>query len=160
MPKASVMTFLAPFLMGGGDGRLFRAPYIGQSFYTEYVPYAGVLAIMLALVALGRSDRRTKFWAGVVVVALLLAFGANAPLSLNQSFTLFRFLTCFAFRSSFDESTSRLLCLPVVASRFCEYRQEPKEALHRIHRDRRFCLTCLVVTWGRPPEFQLSRKRR
>src|SRR4029453_3858442 len=85
MPKAYVMTFLAPFLMGGGDGRLFRAPYIGQSFYTEYVPYAGVLAIMLALVALVvRPDRRTKFWAGGVIFGLLVAFGGNAPLSFNR----------------------------------------------------------------------------
>jgi hypothetical protein len=141
MPKASVMTFLAPFLMGGGDGRLFCAPYIGQSFYTEYVPYASVLAIMLALVALGRRDRRTKFWAGVVVVALMLAFGANAPLSLNRIVYFVPVLTCFAFSSSFDGGSLRGCC----ACRswphgFIDYRQESKEALHRVHRYRVFCV--------------------
>src|SRR6185437_7279530 len=52
MPKRFVLTFFAPFVMGGGDGRLFRAPYLGPSFYTEYVPYAGVLSLMLVAVAL------------------------------------------------------------------------------------------------------------
>jgi len=64
MPRRFVSTLVAPYVMGGGDGRLFRAPYIGQAYYTEYVAYAGVLAIMLALVALLlKPDTRTKFWA-------------------------------------------------------------------------------------------------
>ncbi|MDX6576589.1 MAG: hypothetical protein QOE96_2542, partial [Blastocatellia bacterium] len=49
MPRSFVTTFVAPYVMGGGDGRLFRAPYLGQAYYTEYVAYAGVLAVMLAL---------------------------------------------------------------------------------------------------------------
>jgi hypothetical protein len=85
MPKRFVLTFVAPYLMGGGDGRLFRAPYLGPSFYTEYVPYAGVISIVLVLVAVVLShDRRTRFWAVVVVVGLLLAFGRYAPFSLNE----------------------------------------------------------------------------
>ena len=30
MPRRFVLTLFAPFLSGGGDGRLFRAPYVGQ----------------------------------------------------------------------------------------------------------------------------------
>ena len=31
MPPRFVLTFFAPFIMGGGDGQLFRAPYIGPA---------------------------------------------------------------------------------------------------------------------------------
>src|SRR5882762_4261539 len=85
MPRSFVSTFVAPYVMGGGDGRLFRAPYLGQAYYTEYVAYAGVLAIMLALVALlFKPDTRTKFWAIAVVTGLVLAFGSSAPLYLYR----------------------------------------------------------------------------
>ncbi len=83
MPAVFLKTFLAPFVMGGGDGRLFRAPYIGQAFYIEYVSYAGVLALLLAVLSLlFKADRRTKFWAVVIVIALVLSFGRNLPFSL------------------------------------------------------------------------------
>src|SRR6185295_15187801 len=52
MPPRFVLTFFAPFIMGGGDGQLFRAPYIGPAFVGEYIAYVGVLTIMLALLAL------------------------------------------------------------------------------------------------------------
>ena len=160
MPKASVMTFLAPFLMGGGDGRLFRAPYIGQSFYTEYVPYAGVLAIMLALVALVRADRRTKFWAGVVIVGLLLAFGGNAPLSLNRIVYFVPVLNLF--RVPARHLMEVHFAVAMLAGRGLT-------VLTDVDKNQRkryigfiaigvFVLTCLIVTWGRPAEFQLSRK--
>ena len=85
MPKRFVLTFFAPYVMGGGDGRLFRAPFLGPSFYTEYVPYAGVITIVLALVGVVLSrDWRTRFWVVVVVAGLLLAFGRYAPFSLNE----------------------------------------------------------------------------
>jgi hypothetical protein len=85
MPKRFILTFVAPYLMGGGDGRLFRAPYTGPPFYPEMIGYVGVLAIMLGLTALLiKPDLRTKFWAAVAVVCLLLAFGGYAPLRFYQ----------------------------------------------------------------------------
>src|SRR5438270_470191 len=85
MPQQFVMSFLAPYVMGGGDGRLFRAPYFGPPFYAELVGYVSVLGIMLAMVALlSRPDVRTKFWLVVVPVGLLLAFGDYAPLHLYR----------------------------------------------------------------------------
>ena len=57
----------------------------GQLFYTEYVAYAGVLAIMLTIVALFRKpDKQTKFWAAAAVVGFILALGSNAPLYLYR----------------------------------------------------------------------------
>ena len=61
MPPRFVLTFFAPFIMGGGDGQLFRAPYIGPAFVGEYIAYVGAATIMLALVALLlKRDARTK----------------------------------------------------------------------------------------------------
>src|ERR1051325_2686030 len=85
MPKRFILTFVAPYLMGGGDGRLFRAPYTGPPFYPEMIGYVGVLAIMLGLTALLiKPDLRTKFWGAVAVICLLLAFGGYAPLRFYQ----------------------------------------------------------------------------
>ena len=81
MPKRFILAFVAPYVLGGGDGRLFRAPYIGPPYYPEMVGYVGVLTIMLAIVAVVRgADARTKFWTAVAVICLLLAFGEYAPL--------------------------------------------------------------------------------
>jgi len=33
MPRRFLSAFFTPYIMGGGDGRLFRAPYFGEPFY-------------------------------------------------------------------------------------------------------------------------------
>src|SRR3954471_21113717 len=45
MPRRFIGTFFAPYLMGGGDGTLFRAPYVGLPFYAEYVGYVGLATL-------------------------------------------------------------------------------------------------------------------
>ncbi|HWP53370.1 MAG TPA: hypothetical protein VN476_04505, partial [Pyrinomonadaceae bacterium] len=47
MPPRFVMTFVAPYVLGGGNGLLFRAPYMDRPFFGEYAAYAGVLTLML-----------------------------------------------------------------------------------------------------------------
>lgn len=85
MPKRFIFTFLAPYILGGGDGRLFRAPYVGPPFYPEMVGYVGVLTIMFAITAVAiKPDARTKFWAAIAAICMLLAFGAYAPLDLYK----------------------------------------------------------------------------
>jgi hypothetical protein len=88
LPPAMLKTFLAPYLLGGGDGHVFGAPYLGTPFYTEYVGYVGVCALMLTAVAVtraaakgdgGRRDSRTIFWAAAALVALALALGRHWP---------------------------------------------------------------------------------
>jgi hypothetical protein len=74
-------TFLAPYALGGGDGRLFRAPYVGPPYYGEMAGYVGSLGLMLAACAVVfRRDARTKFWTAAALVCLLLALGRYAPL--------------------------------------------------------------------------------
>jgi len=83
MPPRFTLNFLAPYLSGGGAGGLFRAPYVGPSFFGEYVGYVGLLTLMLAAVAVWtRRDAWTKFWAVAALVCLVLAFGRFVPLGL------------------------------------------------------------------------------
>src|SRR2546421_3276716 len=85
MPKRFIFTLLAPYIIGGGDVRLFLAPYVGPPFYQEMVGYVGLLTIMLAIIAVVmKPDVRTKFWAATAAICLLLAFGAYAPLDLYK----------------------------------------------------------------------------
>jgi len=85
LPKKLLLTFVAPYVYGGGDGRLFRAPYIGPPFYGEMIGYVGLLPLWLAgVAALGLRDPRTRFWAGTVVVAVGLALGRWMPFELAR----------------------------------------------------------------------------
>ncbi|HEX7175622.1 MAG TPA: hypothetical protein VF240_10220, partial [Pyrinomonadaceae bacterium] len=85
MPSQFLWSFVAPYVTGGGDGRLFRAPYTGEAFYLEYVGYAGLLALALAGLALAlKRDSRTLFWAVTAVVCLALASGKFLPLGLYK----------------------------------------------------------------------------
>ncbi len=85
MPPRFTLNFLAPYLSGGGAGGLFRAPYVGPSFFGEYVGYVGLLTLMLAAVAVWtRRDAWTKFWGAAAVVCLVLAFGRFVPLGLYK----------------------------------------------------------------------------
>src|SRR6185437_15941603 len=79
MPRRFVLELFAPYVMGGGDGRLFRAPYTGPPFYAEFCVYAGILGMMLAAFAvLHKPDTRTRFWVGVASVSFVLALGSYA----------------------------------------------------------------------------------
>ena len=85
MPPRFLLTFFAPFIMGGGDGQLFRAPYIGPAFAAEYIAYVGAATIMLALVSLLlKPDTRTKFWAVAGAICLALAVGRFLPFNVYK----------------------------------------------------------------------------
>lgn len=161
MPPVFLLTFLAPYVTGGGDGSLFRAPYVGPAFYAEYIGYVGVCALMLALVApYLRRDGRTKFWSVVALVALALALGRFWP------FDLYRLIYYVPILNLFRVPARHLLevdfALAVLAGRAVS-------ALCVMERRRRitfavaacgacvFALTCLAVTLWRPAEFRLAR---
>ncbi len=162
MPRRFVSTFVAPYVMGGGDGRLFRAPYIGQAFYTEYVAYAGVLAIMLALVALlQKPDARTKFWTIAGLSCLVLAFGSGAPLYLYRLIYYVPVLNLFRVPARHLMEVN--FAIAVLAGRgltsLASVRGS-RQAMRRvaIAAGSVFLLTCLVVTWWRPVSFHLKRQ--
>ncbi|MEP6741218.1 MAG: YfhO family protein [bacterium] len=163
MPPRFVLTFFAPFIMGGGDGQLFRAPYIGPAFAGEYIAYVGAATIMLALVALLlKQDTRTKFWALVVVVCLALAIGRFLPLNLYKLVYYVPVLNLFRVPARHLMEVE--FALAVLAGRGLSAIQliAPRNRKHVLRvvgaaGGLVFLLTCLTVSWWRPYGFQLGR---
>jgi hypothetical protein len=161
MPPRFVLTFFAPFIMGGGDGGLFRAPYIGPAFVGEYIAYVGAATIMLALVSLLlKPDTRTKFWALVVVVCLALAIGRFLPLSLYKLVYYVPVLNLFRVPARHLMEVEFALAVlagrgltAIVAS------QNNTRVLRFVGLAGAlvFLLTCLTVSWWRPADFRLGR---
>jgi hypothetical protein len=162
LPKHFVMTFLAPYVMGGGDGRLFRAAYFGLPFYAELVGYVSVLAIMLAIVAaLLDRNLRTKFWVVVVPAGLLLAFGSNAP------FQLYRLIYFVPILNLFRVPARHLMevqfALAVLAGRGLMALEAARGTTRAISRTAIVGVivvlaTFFTVTWWRPAQFRLARE--
>ena len=161
MPPRFVLTVVAPFLMGGGDGHIFRAYYLGPSFYSEYVVYVGVTGFMLALLAVSlRRDVVTGFWAIAALLCLVLAFGRYAPLGLYQLIYQLPLLNLFRVHARHLMEVD--FALAVLAGRGLS-------AIARADRNTRvtraalivgmgvLLLTLLLVTLGRPHEFTLGR---
>jgi hypothetical protein len=162
LPRRFALTFFAPYVMGGGDGRLFRAPYVGPPFYAELVGYVGALGLMLALAALLlRRDARNRFWACAAVLAFLLALGGYAPFGLYE--LIYHVPVLNLFRVSARHLLEVEFALAVLAGRGLT-------ALQSARADGRalrvavasgatvFVLTCLAVTVLRPEEFRLGRE--
>lgn len=161
MPPRFVLTFFAPYVLGGGNGLLFRAPYIGAPFFGEYLAYVGILTIMLALTAvILKRDVRTKFWGVVFIVALLMAFGRFLPLHLYK--VLYHVPLLNLFRSPARHLMEVEFALAVLAGRgLTAIRSRPAGSALRsaaIAGGTVFLLTCLTVTWWRPAAFQLGRQ--
>jgi hypothetical protein len=162
MPRAFIMTLFAPFILGGGDKRLFQAPYIGQLFYTEYIAYAGLLAIMLILMALLlKPDRRTKFWVVALVTGFVLALGSNAPLQFNRLIYLVPVLNLFRVPARHLLEVN--FAIAVLAGRgltALEQLRDRKSTTNRllIVTGSVVVLTILIVTVLRPNNFQLARE--
>ncbi len=161
MPKRFILTFLAPYVMGGGDGRLFRAPYVGPPYYPEMVGYVGLLTIILAVIAVvSKPDLRAKFWAVVAVICLLLAFGAYAPLHFHKLIYYVPLLNLFRVPARHLMEVD--FALAVLAGRGFTALASHREAL----RTRTIAiasglaillLTILTVTFLRPADFHLAR---
>ncbi len=173
LPRRFLWTFFAPFVVGGGDGNLFRAPYVGPAFYAEYVGYVGLATIGLAIVCvLLKRDARTKFWAVVVVAGLILALGRYAP------FGFYKIIYAVPVLNLFRVPARHLMevefALAVLAGRgltaitkthdLCS--TTPSLTVGLLPRTLRsvltagaivFVLTCLAITVGRPANFQLGR---
>ena len=162
LPPKFVFTFFAPYLFGGGDGRLFRVSYLGPPFYGEFIGYVSVGAIMLAGIAvvLTWKDPRTKFWATVAVSAFARAVGGYWPLKLYGLIYYVPILNLFRVPARHIMEVN--LALAVLAGRGLT-------AL-RVSTDRKrmrrvasavgvalLVLTCLAVTMERSSEFRLAR---
>ncbi|HYE13711.1 MAG TPA: hypothetical protein VD968_04635, partial [Pyrinomonadaceae bacterium] len=162
LPPRFLLTFLAPYVLGGGDGRLFLAPYVSEPFYGEYIGYVGLGALMLAAVALPlRRDARAKFWWAVAVVALALALGRNWPFKLygviyyTPVLGLFRVPARHMMEVDFALAVLAGRGLTALAS--AENRKRAARLALAVGAGVTL-LTLLVVTVGRPAAFRLSRE--
>ena len=161
MPPRFVLTFLAPFIMGGGDGQLFRAPYIGPAFVGEYIAYVGALTIMLAVLALVlKPDARTKFWWLIAGVCLALAIGRFLPL--NAYKLVYYVPVLNLFRVPARHLMEVEFALAVLAGRGLTALVSATKRMRLLRAvavvgGLVFLLTCLTVSWLRPANFQLGR---
>ncbi len=162
LPPKFLMTFFAPYLMGGGDGRLFRAPYVGAPFYGEFIGYVGLATLMLAVVAIVlKRDARTKFWTFVVVIAFVIALGRYWPFKLYGILYYVPILNLFRVPARHLMEVD--LALAVLAGRGLTALATAKDLkravrLALIIGSVVFGLTFLSVTLGRPAAFRLARE--
>jgi hypothetical protein len=163
MPRRFILTFLAPYLMGGGDGQLFRAPYVGPTFYAEYNGYVGLATIALAvLVVVLKRDARTTFWVVVVFGGVFLALGRFAPFGFNH--LVYHVPLLNLFRVPARHLMEGEFALAVLAGRgltaLADARIEKAKTLRwvAIVSAGVLALTWLAVTIGRPASFSLGRE--
>jgi hypothetical protein len=161
MPPHFLWTLFAPYVVGGGDGRLFRAPYVGPAFYGEYVGYVGLATIALALIALIlRRDGQTVFWCVVVLAGITLALGRYAP------FGLYKLIYAVPVLNLFRVPARHLMevefALAVLAGRGLTAIVSAGDRAKTLRWVTIAAavvmgLTCLAVTFGRPADFRLGR---
>ena len=162
LPPRMLTLFFAPYLMGGGDGGVFSAPYTGQAFYNEYIGYAGLMTLSLAALAIAlKRDRRTIFWTVAVVVSLLLAMGRFLP------FDVYKLVHYIPVLNLFRVPARHLMevdfALAVLAGRALtflpEVRNRAKAAILSLIAGLSVAvLTFLAVTLFRPADFRLGRQ--
>ncbi|HEX5705676.1 MAG TPA: hypothetical protein VFX96_00155, partial [Pyrinomonadaceae bacterium] len=169
MPPRFALALLAPYLSGGGDGALFRAPYTGTDFYAEYIGYVGLAPLALAALAPAvRRDARTKFWAAAAVCAFALALGRFLPFDLNE--LVYRVPVLNLFRVPARHLMELDFALAVLAGRALTALSKARASKDAPALDgggttarvAAVCaslvsLTVLAVTVGRPSEFRLGR---
>ncbi len=158
MPPVFLLTYFAPYVVGGGDGAFFSAPYTGAAFYGEYIGYVGVTALALAILApLIRRDALTRFWTLAALVALALALGRFWP------FDLYRVIYYVPVLNLFRVPARHLMevdfALAVLAGRAVTALEvAPRPAKHTalvfLVGVSVFILVCLSVTAWRPAGFQ------
>jgi hypothetical protein len=166
MPPRFALTLFAPYLFGGGNGLLFRAPYVGPAFFGEYVAYVGLLTIMLALVVIFlKPDARTKFWAVVFCVCLLLAFGRFLPFHLYA--VVYYIPVLNLFRVPARHLMEVEFALAVLAGKGITVIAAGRSQVNAFARRTTIVasagvgvllLTWMTVAWWRPAEFHLGRQ--
>ncbi len=162
LPPRMLTLFFAPYLFGGGDGGVFRAPYTGEAFYNEYIGYAGLLTLALAALAVVvKRDRRTVFWSAAAVVCLMLSLGRFLPF---DAYKLVHWLPVLnLFRVPARHLMEVDFALAVLAGRaLTSLPAMPDRAkatrLALIAGASVAALTCLAVTLFRPVGFRLGRQ--
>lgn len=83
LPPRQLLSLWFPFLFGAPPSAWFPTPYWGAGpWFNEVVGYVGLSTLVLGAgaIALWRREPRTRYWAIVALVGLLLALGGATPL--------------------------------------------------------------------------------
>lgn len=162
LPPRMLATFFAPYVAGGGDGRLFRVPYVGPPYYGEMAGYVGALGLTLAACAVVfKRDAKTKFWTAAALVCLALALGRYMPFKFYKLIYYLPVLNLF--RVPARHLMEAEFALAVLAGRGLTAVAAAREGGRSLRRAALVAacvvlLTFVVVTLGRPAEFKLARQ--
>lgn len=147
MPPRRLLTLIFPFFFGGYAQPPYRIPFWDSWWETKWVcGYAGLLGLLLGLIALlrARRNRLVWFWAGVAAVSLGLAMGPHLPFGINS--LLYRIPGLNLFRCSYRhlyEFSFALAALAGIGANSLA-RLEPQQA-KRTARRAALLLTALVA---------------
>jgi hypothetical protein len=85
-PPRQIVALVFPYFFGGAYIAPYRVPYWGESGIFVTCGYVGILALLLACVAVIGSRRQSIvwFWTGVALLSLILSFGDYLPFGLNH----------------------------------------------------------------------------
>lgn len=160
LPPVFLLTWFAPYVLGGGDGILFRAPYVGEPFYPEYIGYVGLAPLVLAACApMFRRDRRTVFWTWTALICLALAIGRFLPFDLYRVAYHVPILNLFRVPARYLMVVD--FSLAVLAGRAVtilpEMRRPRRTIVVGVVSAVVLLLAWSVVTWLRPSAFHLAR---
>lgn len=115
LPPRQVLTFLFPYFFGGAAKSPYQIVWWGQWTVDETCGYAGLMTLLLGLIALAgrRREPQVWFWGGMAAVALLLSFGAFLPFGIWQ---IFHRLPVFnLFRASARHMFEFTFCLGILS---------------------------------------------
>ncbi len=86
LPPERVLTMIFPYYFGGGAVAPFRQPFSGEWNIAVVASYAGLLSLMLVIMAVfGKPQRRQVwFWLLIAAAAMTLSFGRYLPFGIYQ----------------------------------------------------------------------------
>ncbi|MFL6589232.1 MAG: YfhO family protein, partial [Chthoniobacterales bacterium] len=161
MPRNFIWTFFAPYVAGGGDGLFFRAPYVGPSFYAEYVGYVGLTTLGLAFLALlVRRDPSTVFWGSVAVIGVVLALGRYAPFGIYKLVYAVPVLNLFRVPARHLMEFEFGLAILAGKATTALFEEPNRAAMKRralVAGGAIVLITFFAITVGRPADFRLAR---
>jgi len=119
-PPRQILTFMMPFFYGGAAAAPYYKSYTGEWNIMTTSGYAGLLTLMLGLVAIimcrhldNRNRRQLYFWLVVALAALILSFGVYLPFGLHRA--LHHVPLYNLFRGSYRNFFELTFALAVVA---------------------------------------------
>ncbi len=114
-PLKQIGALVIPFLYGGATIPPYHQPYSGEAGIFVTCGYVGLLALMLAFVAVSdaRREKLVWFWSAAALTALLLALGSYLPFHLNE--LLFKLPVYGLFRAAYRHLFEFTFALAVLA---------------------------------------------